>query len=319
MILMSNHAVANPMTDNNGAGVARTFALDLSALGSFNTATLITLDSATPASGPIAQSLTPSAQMQVTLPGYGAALLRLANSGPSLASIGVVNAASYVSGPVAPGEILSLFGSNIGPSEGTPGVFTNPRLVANSLAGIQVFFDGVPAPVLYGSSKQVNTVVPFTVAGHATTQLQLEYLGVFTTPLALPVALTAPAVFSLDATGKGGAAVLNQNGTINSSANPAHPGDTIAIFATGTGSTTPASYDGLLNAVPLPTPNAGVLVTIGGASAHVTFAGAAPGLIAGALQINAQIPSGTSTGSNVPLQVTMGTAASQTGITVAIQ
>jgi uncharacterized protein (TIGR03437 family) len=319
VILMSNHAVANPMTDNNGAGVARTFALDLSALGSFTSATLVTLDASTPASGPVLQPLTPSAQMQVTLPGYGAALLRLANAAPSLAATGVVNAASYISGPVAPGEILSMFGSAIGPALGVSGTFVNPRLVADSLAGIHVFFDGVPAPVLYGSSRQINTVVPFGVAGHPTTQLQVEYLGVFTPPIMLPVALTAPGVFTRFATGQGAAAVLNQDGTINSTANPAHRGDIISIFATGAGSTTPVSYDGVVNSAPLPMPNAGVSVTIGGVAARVTFAGAAPQLIAGALQINAQIPAGMSTGSAVSLQITLGTAASQQGITVTIQ
>lgn len=319
VILMSNHAVAKPLTDNNGAGLSRTFALDLSALGSFSSATLVTLDSATPPSGPVQQSVTPSAQMQVTIPGYGAALLRLANAAPNLAASGVVNGASYSSGSVAPGEILSLFGSALGPSSGAPGVFTNPRLVSDSLEGIHVLFDGVSAPVLYGSSRQVNTVVPFSVAGHASTQLQVEYLGAFSQAITLPVSLTAPGVFSLDATGKGGAAVLNQNGTVNSTANPAHRGDTISIFATGAGSTTPASYDGLLNSAPFPMPNAGLSVTVGGASAPVTFAGAAPGLIAGALQINAQIPTGASTGSSVPIQVSMGNALSQAGLTIAIQ
>ena len=319
VILMSNHAVANPLTDNNGAGLSRTFALDLSALGSFSTATLVTLDAATPASGPALQPLAPSAQMQVTIPGYGAALLRLANTAPSLAAAGVQNAASYASGPVAPGEIVSLFGSAIGPAAAAGGVFTNPRLVADSLEGLHVFFDGVPAPVLYASSRQVNTVVPFGVAGHASTQLQIEYLGVFSSPIVLPVALTAPGVFSLDGSGKGAGAVLNQNGTVNSATNPAHRGDTVSIFATGAGSTTPASVDGLLGAAPLGMPNAGVSVSIGGLPAQVSFAGAAPGLIAGALQINAQVPQSAPTGTGVPLQVTMGTSVSQTGITVAIQ
>jgi len=319
VILMSNHAVANPLTDNNGAGLSRTFALDLSALGSFSTASLVTLDSATPSSGPPVQTLTPSPQMQVAIPGYGAALLRLSNTTPTLSASGAVNGASFTSGPVAPGEILSLFGSAIGPPTAAAGVFTNPRLVADSLDGLHVFFDGVPAPVLYGSSRQVNTVVPFSVAGHPTIQLQLEYLGAFSSPITLPVALTAPAVFSVDGSGKGGGAILNQNGSVNSAANPAHRGDTVSIFATGAGATTPPSYDGLLNAAPLGLPNAGVTVTIGGASAPVPFAGAAPGLIAGAIQINAQIPTSAPTGSAVPLQVTMGTSLAQQGITVAIQ
>lgn len=320
VILMSNYAVAKPMTDNNGPGLARTFALDLSALGTFRSATLVTLDASTPANGPALQSLVPSAQMQVTLSGYGAALLRLANAAPALAASGVMNAASYASGTVAPGEIVSLFGTAIGPATPAGGEFTNPRLVANSLQGLHVFFDGVPAPVLYASAKQVNTVVPFAVAGRSTTQLQLEYLGAASAPLTLQVAPAVTGVFSLDASGRGPAAVLNaRDGTINSSGNPARRGDFVSIFATGAGVTAPASADGLLGSVPLAQPTARVSVTIGGLPCQLNFAGAAPGLVAGAIQINAQVPAGAPTGPNVPLEVTFGNTTSQSGITLAVE
>ncbi|HUJ50068.1 MAG TPA: hypothetical protein VLW25_07700, partial [Bryobacteraceae bacterium] len=198
--------------------------------------------------------------------------------------------------------------------------FTNPRLVANSLQGLHVFFDGIPAPVLYASAKQVNTVVPFSVAGRSTTQLQLEYLGAVSAPITLQVAPAATGVFSLDASGRGQAAVLNaRDGTINSSGNPARRRDFVSIFATGAGVTTPASADGLLGSAPLAQPNAGVSVTIGGLPCQLNFAGAAPGLVAGAIQINAQVPAGAPTGPNVPLQVTFGNTVSQSGITVAIE
>ena len=136
--------------------------------------------------------------MQVTIPGYGAALLRLANATPNLTAAGVVNGATFQSGPVAPGEIVSLFGSAIGPPTPALLALTNPRLVANSLEGVQVYFDGVPAPLLYASAGQVNVVVPYSVAGKSTTELQLEYLGVLSNPVTLQVAATAPGVFSID-------------------------------------------------------------------------------------------------------------------------
>lgn len=320
VVLMSNYAVAKPMTDNNGPGVARTFALDLSALGTFNSATLVTLDASTPTSGPAPQALTPSAQMQVTLSGYGAALLRLANAAAVLEASDVVNSASYSSGAVAPGEIISLFGSAIGPATPAGGEFTNPRLVADSLQGLHVFFDGVPAPILYASAKQVNTVVPFSVAGHSSAQLQLEYLGALSAPITLPVTLTATGIFSANGSGRGAAAVLNaRDGTINSSTNPAHRGDYVSIFATGAGVTNPPSADGLLGTAPLGQPYAAVSVSIGGLPCQLNFAGAAPGLIAGAIQINAQVPEGAPTGPNVPVQVTFGTVTSQPGITLAVE
>ena len=320
VILMSNHAVQNIFTDNNGTGVSRTFALDLSALGTFSSATLVTLDAATPLTGPQLQSLTPAAQMQVTIPGYGAALLRLSNATPTLTAAGIVNGATFESGPVAPGEILSLFGSAIGPPSPAGLVLTNPRLVANSLEGVQVYFDGVPAPVLYASASQVNVVVPYSVAGQATTQLQVEYLGALSNPVILRVSATAPGVFSITGSGQGPGAILNaRDGTVNSALNPAARGDWISIFATGAGVTTPASVDGWVSSAPLPVPAAQVSVTIGGVPCQINFEGAAPGLVSGALQINAQVPTGISPGSALPIQIAVGSAVSSPAVTVAVQ
>jgi uncharacterized protein (TIGR03437 family) len=320
VILMSNHAVRNILTDNNGSGASRTFALDLSALGTFTSAALVTLDATTPPGGPALQSLTPGAQMQVTLPGYGAALLRLANAAPSLSVAGVVNGATFESGPVAPGEIVSLFGSAIGPPTPAFITLTNPRLVANSIAGVQVYFDGVPAPLLYASSGQVNAVVPYSVAGQSTTQLQLEYLGVLSNPVTLQVVATSPGVFSVNASGQGPGAILNAiDDSVNSAAKPAARGDWVSIFATGAGITTPDGVDGMVASAPLPVPNAAVSVTIGGIPCQLNFDGAAPGLVSGVLQVNAQVPAGLAPGPAVPVQVRMGTANSLPAITLAVQ
>ncbi len=320
VILMSNHAVQN-YKDNNGTGASRTFALDLSALGSFTSATLVTLDAATPLGrGPQLQSLTPSAQMQVTLPGYGAALLRLSNVAPDQTAAGIVNGASFAPGPVSPGEIVSLFGSAIGPPTPASLAMTNPRLVANSLEGVRVLFDGVPAPLLYASAGQVNAVVPYSVAGQSTTVLQLEYLGALSSPVTVPVAATTPGVFSIAGSGLGPGAILNsQDLSVNSALNPAARGDWVSIFATGAGVTTPASADGLLASAPLPAPNAHVSVTIGGLPCPTNFAGAAPGLVSGLLQINAQVPAGVAPGSAVPIQVSIGSDNSQSAVTVAVR
>ncbi len=318
VILMSNHAVQNIFTDNNGAGVSRTFALDLSALPNFTSATLVTLDAATPPTGPVLQPVSPAAQMQVTIPGYGAALLRLSNAAPTLAS--VVNGATFQAGPVAPGEIVSLFGSAIGPPTPASLALTNPRLVANSLEGLQVLFDGVPAPLLYASAGQVNVVVPFSVAGQSVTQVQVEYLGVLSNTLPLQVATTEPGIFSIAGSGQGQGAILNaRDGSVNSALNPALRGDWVSIFATGAGVTTPASVDGILASAPLPVPNAPVSVTIGGLTCVLNYQGAAPGLVSGVLQVNAQVPAGLSPGSAVPVQLRIGTVTSTEPITLAVQ
>ncbi len=319
VVLMSNHALQH-VDDNNGAGVPRTFALDLSALGAFTSAMLVTLDAATPPGGPQLQSLTPSANMQVTLPGYGTALLRLSNATPNLTAAGVVNAASFAPGPVSGGEIVSVFGSGLGPPTPASLAMTNPRLVANSLEGVHVFFDGVPAPLLYASTDQVNAVVPYSVAGRSATVLQVEYLGALSSPVTLPVAATAPGVFSISGSGQGPAAILNiPDETVNSALNPAARGNWVSIFATGAGVTTPASVDGLLASAPLPSPDANVSVTIGGLPCRLNFEGAAPGFVSGLLQINAQVPAGVAPGPAVPVQISIGSASSPLTVTLAVR
>ena len=321
VILMSNYALS-ASEDNNGPGLARTFALDLSALGSFSSATLVTLDSATPATGPVPQSLAPGAQMQVTLPGYGAALLRLSNAQPVLTAAGVANAASLTAGAVSPGEIVSLFGSALGPAAGANLQFTNPVLVSNALEGVHVLFDDVPAPITYAGVGQVNAVVPYAVAGHSATQLQVEYLGAVSAPITLPVTAMSPGLFTSAASGTGPGAILNVTGfTVNSATNPAARGDWVEIFGTGIGVTTPASTDGLLAAAPYGQlgPNVTASVTMGGIPCQTNYVGAAPGLIAGAMQINAQVPAGVTPGPSVPLLVTIGGVSAQTRVTLAVK
>jgi uncharacterized protein (TIGR03437 family) len=321
VILMSNYAL-NAGNDNNGPGLSRTFALDVSALGSFSSATLVTLDAATPSGGPVPQSVSPAAQMQVTIPGYGAALLRLSNAQPTISAGGVANAASAKAGPVAPGELVSIYGSALGPAAGAPGQLTNPVLVSNALEGVHVLFDGVPAPITYASAGQVNAVVPYGVAGQSTTQLQVEYLGQVSPPVTLPVTTLSPALFTANTSGSGQGAILNLTGPpINSAANPAARGDWVAIYGTGIGVTSPASTDGMLATAPygqLPA-KVNVTVTMGGITCQTNYAGAAPYLISGALQINAQVPAGVTPGPSVPLTVTIGGVSAPAGVTLAVK
>ena len=327
VILMSNYALQaasgnQANYDNNGPGSSRTFALDLSALGTFASATLVTLDASTPAGGPLPQTLAPAAQMQVTLPGYGAALLRLSNAQPNLPAAGVANAASYTSGAVAPGEIVSLYGTALGPAAGAGLQLTDPLLVANALAGVHVLFDGVPAPIVYASAGQVNAVVPYAAAGQSTTTLQVEYLGAVSAPVSLPVAAAVPGLFTANASGTGPGAILNNTDyTVNSAANPAARGDYVDIFMTGAGVTTPASVDGLLVTAPYPMvpPNVAVTVTVGAVPCNVSYAGAAPYLISGLTQINVQVPAGVTPGPSVPLVVTVGGVRAQNGVTLAVR
>ena len=228
---------------------------------------------------------------------------------------GVVNAASLLPGPVAPGEFVTLFGSGIGPTSVQRPSDSVSRTV---LGGVSVFFDGTPAPLLYAAPNQINAIVPFTVAGKTTTQVTITSQGQTVAAVAQAVASAAPAIFTLDATGTGQGAILNQDLSVNSVSNPAVKGSAIAIYATGAGQTNPAGVDGQVTGTVLATPLLPVSVQIGGVDAKVLYAGAAPGQVAGVIQINALIPSTATSGSAVPVALTIGQAG-PAGVTVAIR
>jgi uncharacterized protein (TIGR03437 family) len=161
--------------------------------------------------------------------------------------------------------------------------------------------------------------VPYSVDGKLGTQLQVRNGTQVSDSVALPVTQAAPSVFSVDYSGSGQGAVLNQDLTVNNSAHPAVKGSIVIVYATGEGQTLPAGVDGLLANGPVyPRPALPVTVDVGGIAAEVLYAGAAPTQVAGVLQVNVRIPAGVPSG-DVPVRVLVGTAASQPGITVAIQ
>jgi uncharacterized protein (TIGR03437 family) len=136
--------------------------------------------------------------------------------------------------------------------------------------------------------------------------------------MTVPVLDSLPGIFTIDASGHGQGAIVNQNNTINSSQNGADPGSVVSIYATGAGQTDPPSVDGTLSSGIQPA-RLPIKVQISGETADVLYAGAAPGEPSGVLQVNARIPADVPRGTNVSLVITAGTTASQTGVTVAIK
>ena len=173
---------------------------------------------------------------------------------------GLVNAASYAAGPVAPGEIIAMFGQNLGPAALATGA---PSL---ELAGIQVTFNGIPAPLLYVSSGQLAAVVPFEIAGATQAAVQVSYDNQASTAETFAVAASAPGIFTDNASGSGQGAILNQDYGLNSITNPAAPGSIIMLYATGGGV---LQSDSLLAAP--------ATASVGGQSAKVLYAGARAG------------------------------------------
>jgi uncharacterized protein (TIGR03437 family) len=247
------------------------------------------------------------------------AIRLLQYSGSGLTIGAVTNAASSISGPVAPGEVVVLYGSGLGPAQLTQyRLDPTSGLVGTSLAGTRVIFNGTPGPVLYTSATQIAAVAPYSIAG-ANVQVFVQYQGATSAPVTLPVAPVAPALFTADSSGKGQAAAYNnQDGTLNGAAHPAKVGSYISLWLTGAGQMNPTGVDGLPGAAPLPQPAAAVSVTIGGQSVTPQYAGQAPTAVAGVMQINAQIPSGIQTGTAVPVVVQVGGVSTQAGVTVAV-
>jgi uncharacterized protein (TIGR03437 family) len=229
----------------------------------------------------------------------------------------VASVASYSLGPIAPGGMVVLFGTGLGPSQLVNLQLDDQGKVASILAEVQVLFDGIPAPLLYVSASQVAALVPFGVVGQTTAQVQVSFRGVISDPFSKPVASTAPAIFSADSSGKGQGSISNLDGSQNSTANPATPGSFITIYITGYGQTEPPGSDGAI-ADGIANVKAPVAVTIAGRSARVLYAGSSPGFVNGFAQVNAQIPSDIPYGGNLPIVVQVGDAVSQSELTVAI-
>lgn len=239
---------------------------------------------------------------------------------PLLVSSGVVDAGSAGNGTVTPGKIVVIYGSRMGPAALASGRLADDGRLATELAGTQVLFDNVAAPLIYTSAGQLAAVVPYSVDGKKGVQMRVRYNGLNSELIPLPVADVAPSIFTADFSGRGQGAVLNQDGvTVNSAQRPADKGSIVSIYATGEGQTQPAGLDGrLATGGNLPRPTRAVKVFIGGREAEVTYAGAAPGAVAGLFQVNARIPADAASG-NVAVELQVGSVKSQPGVTLAVK
>jgi uncharacterized protein (TIGR03437 family) len=235
---------------------------------------------------------------------------------PSIATL--VSAASY-SPAVSPGELVAIFGSNLGPTAPAGLRLDASGSVATTIGDTQVLFDGVASPMIFASATQVNAIVPFGATA-GTTEVQVQYQGQASLSLPMTVVPAAIGIFSVDSSGVGQAIALNQDGKLNSALNPAAPGSVVTFMATGAGQWSPAGVDGaIVGAGDLARPVLPVNAMVGGQPAEVQYAGGAPGVVEGVIQVNLQIPATSQTGAAVPLMLQVGDSTSQPGITLAIQ
>jgi len=230
-------------------------------------------------------------------------------SAPYVEPACVVNAASYQSGPVAPGEIVSIFGQVLGPVGGAGAVLDSQGHIAKSLAGVSAAFDGTPAPLLYAGPNQVNAIVPFGLAGKTSTQLVVSFQGAASQETTLTVSTAAPGAFTN--AGSAQAVAYNQDGTLNGPSNPAMRGSIVALWMTGAGALSRSYADGQIvggaagsfaSLVNLPQVTFGSL-NYGAPQGQVVYAGQAPDLVAGAVQLNFTVPLNAPAGPAVAVYV----------------
>jgi uncharacterized protein (TIGR03437 family) len=233
-----------------------------------------------------------------SLPNNGVAV-----SVPAILAGGVENAAGVASSTaVAPGSLVSIYGSNL----------------ANAADATSVTFNNIPAPLLFVSSGQINAQVPWEVTG-SSMQVVVTNGNLASAPVTVSLSPAVPAIFTL---GANQAIAYSNSDSLFAAAPGSIPGLTthaarigdpagLAILATGLGPVNPPIATGEV-------PNDGVphattmtpTVTVGGVPAQVLFSGMST--YVGLYQINILIQPGTPAGNAIPLQITMNGVVSNT-------
>ena len=176
----------------------------------------------------------------------------------------VTNAASFQATAIAPGEVITLFGS-IWPAAPVTAVLDSTGRVSTSIGNVRVLISGFAAPMVYASDKQISAIVPYEAAGLTSAIVQVEYQGLRSNAANVAVAGTAPGLFTGNASGSGQLVAINQDNTLNASTNPAAKGSIVVFYATGEGQTSPAGQNGKINAdQPFPRPMLPVGVLVDG-------------------------------------------------------
>jgi uncharacterized protein (TIGR03437 family) len=243
------------------------------------------------------------ASLSSSAPGgvYPLRLLNVVATDPSAEAVTVNAVSGAITVPGNPSEVTLLFGDGAGPAL-SPSPRACPTFSSPDVAN--VLFDGIPAPLLYAAPNQGGAVDPYVIQ-HTWSQSEAH--------LPLSVAETAPSIFTLDGSGVGPGAILNEDYSVNSPSNPAEKGTVIRLFAKA-GRTDVPGIDGQITGLPMPT----VSVQIGGLVAEVLYAGAAPGLVDGVMQVSCMVPLDAPSGSAVPVMLYAGKTRSPAGVTLTI-
>jgi uncharacterized protein (TIGR03437 family) len=211
---------------------------------------------------------------------------------PACLSGSVLNAATQsANNGVAAGELITLTGFRIGPEAGVAYVPDAQGQIPRQLAGVQVLIDGLPVPVLYAQSRQINAITPLDIAGKSATSIVVLYNGQQFGPVSVSVSFGSPGIFRLRPGTSNQAVALNEDSTLNGPSNPAARGSVVTIWATGYGPTNPACVPGGLNVPQATGLGPGITAQLfDGRIYNALYAGSAPKLVCGVVQVNMKVP-----------------------------
>jgi uncharacterized protein (TIGR03437 family) len=244
----------------------------------------------------IGSGIGPNLSISVALPAPSLDPTKISSSGVFLNPTGIVNAGSSApfTAPIAPGELLTLYGSNLAAGPQVASSIPFPTTLNN----VQVMVDGIAAPIYYVTPGQLSAIVPYAVTSGIAT-VQVINNGKSSNVVTMQVAKTAPGVLTQSQNGLGYGDVIHPDGTLVNDKNPAKPGETVSVFLTGLGGVSPAISDGGAGPTgPYSLATNTITAFVGGVQAQVGYAGLAP-TFAGLYQLNITIPAtGVTAGDN---------------------
>ena len=193
---------------------------------------------------------------------------------PGIGSI--LNSGGYQAGGVAPGSIVSVFGTNLAADEESASDNPLPEV----LAGSRLLINGIAAPLLFAGPNQINAQIPYNIPAGTAAVIAMRGNSA-SAPIGLKIQQAAPGIFG---------EIRNQDGTVNGPDRAASPASVLQAFVTGLGPSEPALPTGVAMP-PHSAANATVTLnaTIGGQAAAILSAGLAPGMV-GVFEVNLRVP-----------------------------
>jgi uncharacterized protein (TIGR03437 family) len=226
-----------------------------------------------------------------------------AYAAPSIA--GVVNAATFKLGGIAPGTLISIFGAGFSTITMSASAVPLPTI----LSGTSVSINGVPSPLVFVSPGQINAQIPYGLSQGTVTLVVRDAAGAVANST-IQVVTASPGIFTKTSDGKGEAIAVHSNYSLVNRAvgEYAQIGETVVVYCTGLGEVNGFSTAGsAAPSSPLPSARQIVEVTMNGQAARVVYAGLTPGSV-GLYQVNVAVPGGI--GGDVAVSIKVGAAIS---------